>query len=103
VDQGEALFEAIADLARVGAAEPLQDALAELTRSVARERDLLGTDSAAGPRLHALQERLAQYTTRFEAEQQRLRGDLRQLQSEIQARARYTPMATTPAALDRRG
>jgi hypothetical protein len=100
---GEALLDAITDLVHDGAPQALNNALAELTRTVAHDRDQLGSDPGAADRLRQLQLRLMELASRFEAEQLHLGAELRLVQAEIQARARYAPLLPAVATLDRRG
>lgn len=99
----EPLLDTIADLARAGAAEPLTDALAELDRTVRLEGERLGREPGAGDRLQRLRASLLVLSGSFEAEQRQLGRELRAVQAEIQARARFSAPAPHGPTLDRRG
>lgn len=95
------LFSAVADLARAGVQEPLEDALDridETARELARSDDL--TSVAQLAQIRAACDELA---ASLSAEQRRVMQDIAELQGRIQQRRRYAGAPAGESALDRRG
>lgn len=95
------LFTAVADLARLGAEEPLEEALAridESARDLARSDDLMSV-----AQLEQIRSACDELAASLTAEQRRVMQDIAELQGRILQRRRYAGAPAGASALDRRG
>jgi hypothetical protein len=97
----EGLLSAVADLARLGASEPLEDALREIDR-LARELSE-SRDPGARAGLAELGRACDVLAGSLGAEQQRVIRDIVDLQGQIQLRRRYAGAPAEAPAFERRG
>lgn len=95
------LFSAVADLARAGAQEPLEEALAridESARELARADDLMSV-----AQLEQIRAACDELAASLSAEQRRVMHDIAELQGRIIQRRRYAGAPAGAPSLDRRG
>lgn len=95
------LFGAVADLARAGAQEPLEDALAridEAAQALGRSDDLMSV-----AQLEQIRTACDELANSLSAEQRRVMHDIAELQGRIIQRRRYAGAPAGESSLDRRG
>jgi hypothetical protein len=97
----ERLFSSVADLARAGAREPLEDALERIDHATREMRADGGPESTAGlKQIRDACDRLAESLT---GEQLQVMRDVAEFQSRIQQRRRFTGAPSDSPAFERRG
>lgn len=99
--QQERLFSSVADLARSGAEESMEDALERIDHTARELRDAGTNDSQQ--QLEQIRVACNRLSESLSSEQLRVMRDLAELQGRIQQRRRFTGGPTDAPAFDRRG
>jgi hypothetical protein len=99
--QQERLFSSVADLARAGAHEPMEDALERIDHAARDLRDEGGHESRQ--RLEQIRGACDRLSESLTGEQLRVMRDLAELQSRIQQRRRLVGAPVDTPSFDRRG
>ncbi len=95
------LFTAVADLARAGLQEPLEEALAELDRGAAELSR--ADDLPSAIQLAQIRSACDELAATLAGEQRRVVQEIADLQTRLRQRRRYTGAPDVTPGLDRRG